>query len=114
MRRSHNVGRPPDVPLLNTKAWPSGDSANDGMLTVVLTAPENVASSGGKIVKLIGSPADEVVESRAAKNSAAPRNSTAAIHAASSRLFRARERIASEPTDWPCASSIWNRPSAMS
>ena len=48
MDRSHNVGLAPRASALNTKAWPSGERANDGTLTVVLIAPEKAVFSGGK------------------------------------------------------------------
>src|SRR6266571_1587217 len=75
MDRSHNVGLAPGASALNTKAWPSGDRANDGTLTVVLIAAEKAVFSGGKTGKLIGSPDDELIEGRAAKNSVAHRTS---------------------------------------
>src|SRR5229473_2607848 len=86
MERSHNIGLAPGASALNTKARPSGDSANDGMFTVVLIAAEKAVFSGGKMGTLIGSPDDEVIEGRAARNNAMP-NSAAAkmIHAARSR-----------------------------
>src|ERR1700731_2047835 len=114
MERSHNMGLSPGASALNTKAWPSGDRANDGTLTVVLTAGENAVFSGGKTGTLIRSRADELIEGRAAKNSVAPRNRTAAIHAAHSRWFRAGTATAAELTGSFSTSSIWSRPSAMS
>ena len=75
----------PGIAALNTRAWPSGESANEGTLNVVLRRAENSAFSGGKTGKLIESRDDEVVEGRVAKNSVVPRNSAAAIHAAHSR-----------------------------
>src|SRR6516164_8172782 len=100
------MGLVPGACALNANEWPSGESANDGTLTVLLTAAANTVFSGGNTGKLIGSPDDEVVEGRAAKNSAAPRNSTAAIHAADSRRFPARAPTAAEPTGSFSTSSI--------
>ena len=108
------MGLAPGTSALNARARPSGERANDGTLTVVLIAAEKAVFSGGKTGKLIGSPDDELIEGRAAKNSAAPRNSAAAIYSAHSRWFRARNTTAAEPTGSFSTSSIWNRPSAMS
>src|SRR5262249_38549672 len=101
---------PPGTTALNTKAWPSGASANEGTLTVVLIATEKTAFSGGKTWKLIGSSADvlvEFTEGRAAWNSATPRNRTAATQPVHwRRLWPTVEATTAESDGLLSASSI--------
>src|SRR5262249_38212138 len=80
MDRTHSMGLVPGTAALNTRACPSGDRANSGMLTVVLRAGEKAVFSGGKTGKLIRSADGELTGGRTAKKTAAPRNSAAAIH----------------------------------
>ena len=70
---------------LNTRARPSGEIANEGMLNVVLSRAENSAFSGGKTGNLIESrddEDDETVEGRVAKNNVVPSSNAAAVHGA--------------------------------
>src|SRR5215471_10048309 len=88
--RIHSVGLAPGVSALKTSVWPSGETANEGTLTVVLTLDAKAVFSGGDTAKLIRSPDDVVVDRREARNSpvktsVVTRNSAAAIHAAHSR-----------------------------
>ena len=108
------MGLPPGVSALNTSARPSGESANEGTLTVVLAAAENAALSGGRTGKPIASRETGGVEGRAARNPAVPRSTAAAIQAAHSRYEPAGVTTGVARPGSFNASSIWNRPSAMS
>ena len=83
--RSQSMGLAPGVAALNTSAWPSGESANEGTSNVLLVRAENSAFPGGKAGKLIESGDDEVVEGRVARYSVVPRKSAAATHPAHPR-----------------------------
>src|SRR5215471_5710157 len=64
MDRTQSIGLPPAVSALNTRARPSGERANLGMLTVVLNAAEKAVFSGGKTEKLMTSPDGELTGDR--------------------------------------------------
>src|SRR5262245_45283047 len=102
MDRTHNMGLAPCAPALNTIARPSGESAKDGTLSVVLDAAEKMVLSGGNTGKLIGSANEDVVDGRAARNAATTSSSAAATQPLHSRV---RERGVTSAPVLPGSSS---------
>src|SRR5215831_4372516 len=98
MDRTHNMGLPSGAAATNTTAWPSGERANDGALTVMLGAGEKAVPSGGDSgTRMTASSDDRLNGGRTAKNRAAVRKSSAASHAAHAREFRPLAATAAEP-----------------